>query len=84
MKTFIFSVLLILSLGVSAFAYGEEDLELTPFAGIVINPISVVEVEVHYPNASEEELVTTKFISTFKGWPAKIADEIDDEKGIMY
>lgn len=85
MKIFIISVFFILSLGISAFAYGVEDLEQTLFSGVPINPISYVEKKVYYPSASEDEdSEVTIFVSTFKGWPSKVVDEVDDEKGIFY
>jgi len=85
MKTFIISVFLMLSLGTSSFANSVEDLEVTLFSGATINPISVVEKEVYYPSASEDEdSVVTIFVSTFKGWPSKVVDEEDDNVGIFY
>ena len=85
MKIFIISVFLMLLLGTSSFANSVEELEPIVFSGVPINPISVVEKKVYYPSASEDEdSVVTIFISTFKGWPSKVVDEVDDEKGILY
>ena len=85
MKTFFVLVFIILSLGAGASQYSVEEFEPTVFSGVAVNPVSVVEKQVYYPNASEdEESVVTVFVSTFKGWPSKVKVELDDEVGIFY
>lgn len=85
MKAFILSICLVLGLSISAYASSEEDMEVYPYIKSSIIPISIVERDIVYPNALEEEdSIITIFVTTFKGSPSKVEIDIESESGILY